>query len=315
MNAWRMALRAGFKGTNLWPYCEKEKVAVVTFNGIYNVDLSKYSEDRKPRSWRLKGSAPGSMSNFAWHIRGGDLIYVRDSMQHNTMVALGEVQGPQGELAYRFDPRSSIRVGHTVWRHKIKVKWSKTFKEFTYTDRSPRTTVLKLTPEEIADFNTPHRLRNLEREERQTNFSNRSRMLEDTYHRYSPSMIKMIAPRHRTLANQLIDWLKETHSIAALWEQKGIDIRFDHRGLSVLAELKIAYGGDTRHAVREALGQILEYNDRPGRRSFKCWLMVLDTEPTQDDRQFVKRLREIRKLPLIIGWKSQKGFGFYPKWP
>jgi|ERR1039458_2203067 hypothetical protein len=128
-------------------------------------------------------------------------------------------------------------------------------------------------------------------------------------------MIKTITPRHKTLAIQLIDWLRDNHSIAALWEQKGVDICFLHQGLSVLAELKIAYGGDTRHAVREALGQILEYNHHPRRQARDRWLLVLDTEPTQDDELFVRSLREAYELPLTLGWKSQDGFSFCSRWP
>jgi hypothetical protein len=180
-----MALRAGYKGADLRPDCEREGVAVLTYKGIHNVDLSKYTEGKKPSRWELKGSAPGSMVNFAWRVRGGDLIYVRDSMQNNTMVAFGEVQGTQGELAYRFDPNSTIRVGNTIWRHKIPVKWSKTFKPFQYKDRSANISVLKLNPEEIADFSTVPASRDLGGGNREPKPNRPSRILDDVYHRYN----------------------------------------------------------------------------------------------------------------------------------
>ncbi|MGI8772041.1 MAG: hypothetical protein ACR2JE_11450 [Acidobacteriaceae bacterium] len=99
------------------------------------------------------------------------------------------------------------------------------------------------------------------------------------------------------------------------WEQEGIDLHFRLGSIEVLAELKVAYGGNTRHAIREALGQILEYNHYPRRQGHDHWLLVLDSEPQRDDRVFVERLREKRKLPLTLGWKTQDGFTFHPHWP
>ena len=55
-----------------------------------------------------------------------------------------------------------------------------------------------------------------------------------------------------------------------------------------MAEFKIAYNGNTKAAVREALGQILEYNHYPGRVTTQAWFLVLDQQPSNEDCKFVE---------------------------
>jgi hypothetical protein len=138
----------------MWPQCRDAGVAAITYEGIFETNLAKFSVDNKPPQWRLKGSAPGSMSNFAWKVRGGDVICVRDSMAGGMMVGFGYVRAPLGQLAYRFDPESPIKDPDegTVWHHLIDVDWDLGFVPFQYKDRSPNTTVLRLENSEIAAF-------------------------------------------------------------------------------------------------------------------------------------------------------------------
>ncbi len=236
MNAWRMALRSGYKGKDLWPMCEEEKVAVLTYKGIYDIDLSRYSPGKRPKGWKLKGSAPSSMISFAWRIRSGDLIFVRDSMTDNEMIAFGTVKGP-----YRFDRRSKIRDDHgIVWHHKIDVDWKKNFKRFKYHDRAPNKSVLQLNEEEIESFCSGNALA-MAGDGSVNSLSNdeQAKQLEQAYPRSSPALLKLIKPRHRALANAFVDWLKDIHSIKAQWERKGIDVRFLFGGAEMIGELKI----------------------------------------------------------------------------
>jgi len=87
---------------------------------------------------------------------------------------------------------------------------------------------------------------------------------------------------------------------------------FQWRRKSVLAEFKIAYGANTRHAIREALGQVLEYNHYPRREASDEWFLILDTEPSSDDREFIRVIREQYSIPLTLGWKIDNGFDFDP---
>ena len=91
------------------------------------------------------------------------------------------------------------------------------------------------------------------------------------------------------------------------------DVCFESK--KILVEFKIAYNLNTISAVREALGQILEYNHFPPRESHHVWLLILDTLPSSDDRAFIHKLRTEYSLPLILGWQSKNKFDFFPKWP
>jgi hypothetical protein len=237
-------------------------------------------------------------------------------MRDNHMVAYGVVKGVIGGRAYRFDPSSKIKRGRTVWRHKIDVAWSTGFKEFRYHDRSPNTSVLKLNDWEIEQFS---RYVAKSRDQSVTGAlgtrSRQEQQIEDLYPRISSALRIVIRPLHRELANALVRWLKDAHQISAVWERQQIDVRFWRDGcIHVIAELKIAYGGNTRHAIREAIGQILEYNHYPGRQEFDEWLLVLDQAPSAEDKRFIERLRKEYALPLSLGWKDGEGFLFHPRW-
>jgi hypothetical protein len=64
------------------------------------------------------------------------------------------------------------------------------------------------------------------------------------------------------------------------------------------------------------LGQLLEYSYYPGRNPVDEFLIVLDTEPSEEDKKYIERLREIWGLPLHLGWPTKLlGFAFIPPWP
>jgi hypothetical protein len=259
------------------------------------------------------------MINFAWRIRGGDLIFVRDSKTDNEMIACGTVKGTIGQRAYQFDKHSKIHDDKgTVWRHKIEVAWDRSFVRFKYHDRAPNKSVLALNQAEIEAFAVGLPNRGMERKAvSASNNGDQTAQFEDAYTRSSPAMRKVIVPRHKALANCLVRWLRESHSIKARWEKDRIDVRFVHNGMSVLVELKIAYGGGTRHAIREALGQIIEYNHYGQREPFAQWLLVLDQQPDRKDLEYIEVLRTVREFPIFLGWPSDKRgeFDFSPSWP
>jgi hypothetical protein len=140
-------------------------------------------------------------------------------------------------------------------------------------------------------------------------------LLEHAYPRASPAMLRIITPRHKVLSNRFREWLKSAHEIEARQEVNRVDVHFEYGGRTALAELKICEGLNATQSIREALGQILEYNHYPGRKPSDMWLIVLDGPANADDRRFIKSLRENLSLPLSIGWKTKGGFSFYPTWP
>ena len=116
-------------------------------------------------------------------------------------------------------------------------------------------------------------------------------LAEDAYYRESTAKLKIIVPRHNALSNDFCKWLKKQHCVDAIQERQRVDVRFDLKNKKVLAELKVSYGVGTTKSIREALGQLLEYNYYPGRRAADAWLNFLDDEPSDQDRQFVELLR------------------------
>jgi hypothetical protein len=89
------------------------------------------------------------------------------------------------------------------------------------------------------------------------------------------------------LSNEFSLWMLRTKAIQVAQERKFIDATFHKGSRTYLVEFKIAYLGNTRRAIREALGQILEYNFYPPRTKQDRWLLVLNKEPSEDDRQFL----------------------------
>ncbi len=138
---------------------------------------------------------------------------------------------------------------------------------------------------------------------------------EEAYRRITSALLKIIVPRHRRLSNAYCRWLKSELGATGVQERDCIDVRCEIGGRDVLAELKICHGTSTRKAIRESLGQLLEYNHYAARRPAQDWLIVLDVRPSRTDLQFIDSLRAARKLPLMIGWRTRNGFSFYPSWP
>jgi hypothetical protein len=91
-----------------------------------------------------------------------------------------------------------------------------------------------------------------------------------------------------------------------------LDATFEAGNKRFVAEFKIAYQGNTRRAIREALGQILEYNHYPPRITYDHWLLILDKQPSTEDIAFVLALAQTYRLPLALGWKTYDGFDFVP---
>jgi len=142
----------------------------------------------------------------------------------------------------------------------------------------------------------------------------RSTLTEDGYYRESPEKLKIIIPKHNQLSNSFCAWL-QTKNIEATQEQNYVDVLFNHDVKSYIAELKIVYGGvGITKSIREALGQLLEYNYYPNRTCNQQWMIILDQKPTVNDLSYIDNLIKNLELPLRIGWQSNKDFIFHPEW-
>jgi hypothetical protein len=312
MAYWRMKMRNGLGGEDMWPSCRDRSVAAMDYEAIRNLDLSIYSRSDNPPGWKqLKGAEKGNIRKFAWDIRGGDTIYVADSKERQ-IVGKGHATCLSGERAYRFDRNSPIAVSGDKWPHLIDMDWDADFTAFEYQDRAPMITVLALNQDEIEGFEAQaprneYLQPGLTAEDRRTGL-----LLETVYSRYTPAARRTILRKHVALSNQFTAWLQNTRGIRATQEFQRIDARFEIGGKRFLVEFKVAYLGDTKRAIREALGQILEYNYYPPRVSHDHWLLVLDTAPRDEDRAFLGLLRGGFSLPLSLGWSTSGSFDFEP---
>jgi len=120
---------------------------------------------------------------------------------------------------------------------------------------------------------------------------------EGSYLRFTGSQRQLIVPLHNSLSNAVSSILSDLGGRTP--RRVGVvDLVFDFKEENWLIELKIAYDGDTRHAIREAMGQLLEYSLHPDVRAKlgnavsddARRLIVLDTSPSLSDIHFVKNL-------------------------
>jgi hypothetical protein len=152
-------------------------------------------------------------------------------------------------------------------------------------------------------------------DEDKANEETRLRQLEESaYSRYTKEALKVIDRRHVKLCNAFTDWLYSTRGIRCNVERRNIDATFRIGKQSVLVEFKVAYRSDPKPAIREALGQILEYNHYPDRPTHDQWILVLDCMPTEMDWVFLKALRKYG-IPLSYGWQEPNVFKFSKESP
>jgi hypothetical protein len=133
---------------------------------------------------------------------------------------------------------------------------------------------------------------------------------ESDYTRITPAMYRIIAPKHNKLSNQFKDWLLDNGFEELVLERDNIDVSFLKGSRSFMAELKVVYDMGPTRSIREAMGQVFEYNLYPGRNPFDSWLVVLDKKPTDSDLSYIGRVQDELSLPLNLGWRMKNDFKF-----
>lgn len=315
MTTWRMSFRVGNQGYEMWPRCLRLGVAAITYSSLTETDLSKYPKGEPKDLWdRLEPTQKASLRRVAYEMKAGDVIYVK---QGPKIVDRGIVKGPVKGNAYTFDSKFRLcEPNGTPWVHQVPVDWSMDFPEIKMLLGGEQVTVKALSADEVKKLEEAVAAVN----EKSWNIASgepagTESLIEDAYYRESPARLNVIVPRHNKLSNRFVKWLKKEHLVAAVQEQGRIDILFKLKGKSCLAELKVCFGVGPTKSIREALGQLLEYNHYPKRHTADVWLVVLDEEPSTDDFEFIETLREKQSLPIVIGWYSHDDFEFKPNWP
>ncbi len=133
---------------------------------------------------------------------------------------------------------------------------------------------------------------------------------ESDYLRVTPLLYQIIAPRHKRLANHLWTWLIQEGFHDIQLEQDRIDITFKNRDTTFMAELKTVHDVSSTYSIREAIGQVFEYNYYPPRTPHDQWLIVLDQKPKPSDREYISKLAIELGIPLNLGWQYRNDFEF-----
>lgn len=138
-----------------------------------------------------------------------------------------------------------------------------------------------------------------------------SDLIEDAYFRERGASLEKIEKKHSRMSNQFVNWLKANRFSSIVREVNFVDVAFGRDDVTYLAEIKICPRQDSRHGIREALGQLLEYNYYPGRRPpAHCWVIILDCEASSEDLRYLRRLKSRFGLPVCLGWRVGKSFSF-----
>ena len=134
----------------------------------------------------------------------------------------------------------------------------------------------------------------------------------DEFYRESRARRQRIIPMHNRLSNSFKEWLRSQGIGRVSQERSRVDITFTTDRGTYLAELKVCdrTGIGATRGIREALGQLLEYNLYPGRTKARNWMVVLDVKPSTDDLKFMKRVSvTIRtRARLYLAWPRGDGF-------
>lgn len=127
-----------------------------------------------------------------------------------------------------------------------------------------------------------------------------------------------VSHEHLKLSIKFIKWLgkqgyKKIKNEYILANQDRIDVLFNLNDKTIFAELKTVSGSSAKRAIREALGQVLDYQyyDQAERAS-ELWIVVND-ECSDKDMLFINKLIGKHKLPLRLVWEKSRGFKSFPE--
>jgi hypothetical protein len=308
-----MAMRHGDYGKFSHEIYVSMGVGAITYNGITETDFTDVPLEDAQHIWRdLAPTQKASLKHLCYDIAGGDTVFIKAGPM---IVNSGIVRGDIGQRAYRFNfaPDVGLDEGHGHWFQQVPVAWRSDFAPIRISIGSnQRHAIQKISVDDA------RRIRQEITRSIATSTMPTARdelLRTESYVRATVAAMKVITPRHNQLSNAFRKWLAATHRITASQEQAQIDVRFVRGDETVLAELKVCQGGTTRHAIREALGQLFEYNYYPSRAAAHLWMIVLDMEPSVTDRAYVATLREALQIPLWLAWQNPRGFAFHPAWP
>jgi hypothetical protein len=125
------------------------------------------------------------------------------------------------------------------------------------------------------------------------------------YVRYTPFQMRLVERRHNALSNRFRSWLNEAGAEGVVGEVSDVDVRCRIGQQRCLFELKIVFQQpSTRFALREALGQLLDYSYYPGREAVDAQVIVIDQPPTEGDRLWMRALNHAGMRIDLVWWNG-----------
>ena len=107
----------------------------------------------------------------------------------------------------------------------------------------------------------------------------------------------MMSFQHKELSIALVEYLKKSGYENIKSEEDYVDIKcVDATGQKIFFELKTAQ--TVKAAIREAVGQLLEYNHYPNKKCADKLIIVTKHEPEKEDVQYLTGLRKIYNIPV-----------------
>lgn len=127
-----------------------------------------------------------------------------------------------------------------------------------------------------------------------------------------------VTHEHLKLSNRFIKWLggkgyKKIVNEYVMANKDRIDVLFHLGNKTILSELKTVSGGSTKRAIREALGQVLDYQYYDKTVSASELWIVVNSECSDSDQFFIETLISKHKLPLRLVWEKNGGFKSFPE--
>lgn len=103
--------------------------------------------------------------------------------------------------------------------------------------------------------------------------------------------------QHNELSNELTAYLKQNAFLDVKNDEDFVDIKaIDPNGKKIYFELKTATS--VKLAIRQALGQLLEYNHYPNKNNADKLIIVTTSEPEKEDMQYLVGLRNVYHIPV-----------------
>ena len=103
--------------------------------------------------------------------------------------------------------------------------------------------------------------------------------------------------QHNELSNAMVEYLQKNGYKNVKAEENFVDIKcIDPAGKMIFFELKTAQ--TVKSAIREAIGQLLEYNHYPNTKKADKLIIVTKHEPEKSDVQYLLGLRMVYNIPV-----------------